>query len=331
MIVDVHTHLWDEPEQMGRGTAERLAGLGDAPPQRLDTSPEAYDEAMAPITHSIILGFRSLYLNATIPHEQVARCVARDPAKYLGFAGIDPMDEDLVGSLDQAQDLGLVGVLISPAAQAYHPTHTRALRLYEQCQRRGLPIVVHPGTHLDLAAVMEFSQPHLLDAVGREFPELRLVLAQVGHPWTDSALWLVGKHRHFYADLSDLTQRPWQLYNVLLLAHQQDVMDHLLLGSDFPFSTPELAVKTIYSVNTHTQGTQLPTIPREQLRSIVERDVLACLGLAGGVEGCAAELESEPAPQEAPAEEPDTEPVPPEAPAEEPEIEPVPPDAPAPS
>ena len=279
MIVDVHTHLWDLPEQMGPGTARLLAAASDTADDQLDASPEAYDEAMEPIDHSIILGFHSRYLDASIPHEQVARYVSRNPAKYLGFAGIDPMVSESVESLDEAQDLGLVGVLISPAAQGYHPTHSKAMRLYEKCQERGLPVVVHPGTHLDMAAVMEFSQPHLLDGVGREFPELRLVLAQTGHPWTDPALWLVGKHRHFYADLSDLTLRPWQLYNVLLLAHQQGVMDHLLLGSDFPFSTPELAVKTIYSVNTHTQGTQLPTIPREQLRSIVERDALACLGL----------------------------------------------------
>ena len=36
---------------------------------------------------------------------------------------------------------------------------------------------------------------------------------------------------------------------------------------------------SIYSINTFTQGTPLPSIPREQLRSIVERDALACLGI----------------------------------------------------
>ena len=298
MIVDVHTHLWDQPEQMGPGTAKRLAATGETQWDRLDVSPDAYDQAMEPMDRSIILGFHGLYLDASIGHEQVGQYVARNPAKYIGFAGIDPMVKDFVGSLNHAQDLGLAGVLTSPAAQGYHPTHTRAMRLYEECQERGLPVLVHPGTHLDKAAVLEFSQPHLLDAVGREFPELRLVLAQVGHPWTDPALWLVGKHRHFYADLSDLTQRPWQLYNVLLLAHQQDVVDHLLFGSDFPFSTPEVAVKTIYSVNTHTQGTQLPTIPREQLRSIVERDALVCLGLASPQTAPTPQMPPEPVEQE---------------------------------
>lgn len=280
MIIDVHTHLWDQPEQMGPGTARRLREAQDHRYEQLDASFERFDAAMDKVTYAIIHGFQSRYLDAAIPHEQVARYVQRKPQKYLGFAGIDPMEDNWLRSLDEAQSLGLVGVLISPAAQGYHPTHTQAMRLYEQCQKRGLPIMVHPGTHLDTSAVMDYSQPHLLDEVGRTFPDLRLVLAQVGHPWAEQALWLIGKHPNFYADLSDLSQRPWQLYNVLLLASQQRVIDHLLLGSDFPFATPEEVVVTIYSVNQHTQGTQLPTIPREDLRSIVESDTLSRLGLS---------------------------------------------------
>ncbi len=295
MIVDVHTHVWDSAEQMGPGTAKRLSMELD----QLDTSAMAYDEAMKPVTHAFILGFHSRYLDASVPHEFVADNVARNPKKYFGFAGIDPMDRNYIDSLNKAQDLGLAGVLVSPAAQGYHPAHTGAMRLYEECQRRGLPVMVHPGTHLDTASMMEHSRPHLLDAVGREFPELRLIVAQVGHPWPDQTLWLVGKHPHFYADLSDLTQRPWQLYNVLLLAHQLKVMDHLLLGSDFPFSNPHDAIMTIYSVNHHTQGTQLPTIPREDLRQIVERDALGCLGLT----------EQPPAEPAEPIEDPETQPT----------------------
>jgi hypothetical protein len=73
--------------------------------------------------------------------------------------------------------------------------------------------------------------------------------------------------------------RPWQLYNALLLAHQQGVMSQIVFGSGFPFCTPERAIVTLYSINTLIQGTHLPSVPREQLRSIVERDTLAVLGL----------------------------------------------------
>lgn len=281
MIVDMHTHLWERPEQLGLGTAERLRHRYRGTPwQRVDVSVDAYDAAMEPVSYAVVHGFESKHLGASIPHEQVARYVARAPGKYLGFGGIDPLAQGFLKSVRRARELGLVGITFSPAATGCHPAHTRAQLLYEACIELKMPLLVHTGTHLALSCMMEFSQPQLWDEIGRTYPELHVVLAQVGHPWVEPCITLIGKHRHFYADVSDLTSRPWQLYNVLQSACQQDVADKLLFGSDYPFMTPQQAVVNIYSINTMTQGTHLPTISREKLRMIVERDTLACLGIA---------------------------------------------------
>ncbi len=280
MIVDVHTHRWESPEQLGPAWADRLLRHAAAAPwERPDASGPAHEEATAPVSFAIIHGFISRHLGAAIDAEAVAAYVARRPDKFLGFAGIDPMAGDYLGEFDRARQLGLVGVTISPAAQAFHPTHTRAMALYERCEATGTPIFVHPETHLGATTKMEFGLPYLFDEVARTFPDLKLVLGQVGHPWVDQTLTLIGKHPNVYADLSDLVTRPWQLYNVLHMAYQQDVCSQLLFGSDYPFMTPQQAIVTIYSVNTLTQGTHLPSVPREQLRSIVERDALSALGL----------------------------------------------------
>ena len=279
MIVDVHTHLWDSPEQLGAAAAERIRASTGQPWEAPDASPDAHDRAMKPVEHAIILGFRSRFLSANIASEQIAAYVNRAPEKYIGFAGIDPMEDDWKAHLHQAVDLGLRGVVISPAAQDFHPTHTDAMHLYEICEKRQMPLFVHPGSHFSPGAKMEYSQPYLFDEVARSFPQLRMVIAQVGYPWVDQTLVLMGKHPNVYADLSDVVDRSWQLYNVLLAGYQQGVTNRMLLGSNFPFSTPERAISTLYSVNTFAQGTHLPTVPREQLRSIVERDALVCLGL----------------------------------------------------
>lgn len=279
MIVDLHTHIWESPEQLGRGSAQRLLRHGGQPWDRPDASSSAHDAAMEPVQHAVILGFESQMLGGSIPPEQVARYVERKPGKYLGFAGIDPMAGRAAARIEAAQAMGLVGVTISPAAQGFHPSHTLAWPLYETCAERGLPLLVHGGTHLSSEAKLEFAQPVLLDEVAREFPRLKIIISQVGHPWIEETLVLLAKHRNVFADLSNVVTRPWQLYNLLHSAHQQGVMDRLLFGSDFPMCTPQKAITTIYSVNTLTQGTMLPSVPREQLRSIVERDVLEVLGL----------------------------------------------------
>ncbi|MBL4701580.1 MAG: amidohydrolase family protein [Phycisphaeraceae bacterium] len=278
MIVDAHTHLWEHPEQLGDGTAQQLKAKMMHEP--INASGWAYDQAMKPVDASFILGFESQYLGASISNEQVANYVKRRPHKYLGFAGIDPLASNWQDKLKEAVDLGLVGVCFSAAAQNCHPTHTQAMLLYEKCEALGMPILHHPGTHMATSAVMAFSQPFLFDEVGRCFPKLKFILSQLGHPWVDEAILLLSKHPNFYADLSDISSRPWQLYNTLLTADQQNVTDSLLLGSDFPFSSPEQVIYNLYTVNHYTKGTSMPTIPRHVLTSIIERDTLAMLGLA---------------------------------------------------
>ena len=282
MIVDVHTHIWNSSEQLGPDATERIRRGICEPWERPDASPEAHRQAMEPVDYCIVHGFVSKRLGANIGIDQVAKTVEQGGGKVLGFAGIDPMVPGYLDELNQAADVGLVGVTISPAAQGYHPSHTRAEALYERCAAMGFPVMVHPGSQFSADSLLPFAQPHLFDEVARQFPNLRLVIAQVGHPWIDPTLTLIGKHANIWADVSDLVLRPWSLYNALLAAQQQGVIDRLLIGSDFPFCTPQNAIMNVYSINTFTQGTHLPGVPREQLRAVVERDALTCLGLTPG-------------------------------------------------
>ena len=111
-------------------------------------------------------------------------------------------------------------------------------------------------------------------------PQLKLVLSGFGRPWVEQGVAMMSKHAGVYADVSELVQNSWQLYNALVHAYQAGVMNQVLFGSGFPFCTPEDAIKTLYSVNTTSQGTPLPGVPRDQLRVVVERDTLTELGIA---------------------------------------------------
>lgn len=279
-VVDVHAHLWHSLDQLGPHAANRIRQqFANEPWDQPDTTVQAFDQAMEPVDYVIVHGLICEKVGVSIPAELVARYVAHRPDKYLGFTGVDPTVSGYLSKVTEAIDLGLVGVTISPAAAGFHPSDSRAMRLYERCEEQGLPVLIHGGGQFGPSVQLEYSQPFLFDEVARSFPDLRLVLGGIGLPWVEQALVLVAKHPHCYTDLSELVSRSWQLYQVLLSAYQQGAMDGLLLASDFPFITPETAIHNIYSVNTVTHGTHLPIIPREQLRSMVERDSLACLGL----------------------------------------------------
>lgn len=280
MTLDLHTRLWTSTDQFGSSVAAQMRRRKIDAWEDHSADPDDHKKAMEPVTAAVLLGFESTLLGGSISQRQIADYVKRDPDRLLGFAGIDPKaDTDPTQSLEQAIDLGLVGVTVNPAAAGFHPTDTRAMALFEACQHHAMPVLIECGTVMAREARMEFARPTLFDEVIREFPDLKLVLGTFGDPWVDEGVALLAKHPNVFADISGLTARPWQLFNALLTAHQLGTMDQVLFGSNFPFVSPEQAIKTIYSVNTLTQGTQLPSVPREQLRSVVERDTISVLGL----------------------------------------------------
>lgn len=279
MIIDIHTRVWSSLDQFGRETADRLRRRYAESWSLLDGSPAAHEQAMACVDGVCVLGFRSELLGAAIPNELVAEYVSRDSRRRFGIAGIDPLAETALEEIDHAVSLGLVGVTVSPSAQGFHPSHSSAMRVYERCAELSLPVFITNATPIAPRSMLEFGRPSALDEIARSLPSLRLVVTELGYPWIDETLILLAKHPHVYADLSGIASRPWQLYNALLTASSLSVMDKLLFGSGFPFETPQKSIETLYSVNGFGHGTQLPSVQRAKLRTIVERDSLACLGI----------------------------------------------------
>ena len=234
----------------------------------------------ATVDKTIVLGFKSKYLGAEIPNRYVADYVNRFPQKLIGFAGIDPTQPGAVEELREARaELRLRGLTIAPANQDFHPADSRAMDIYAEAEKLKMPVLIHAGNQFTRQGKMEYARPYLFDEIARTFPNLRLILAQMAHPWIDECIALMGKHPHVYADVSGLLARSWQAYTALVNAYQNDVIDKLLFGSDFPYRNAAECIEAMYSINQMTQGTNLPIVPRESLRGIVERDTPMVLGL----------------------------------------------------
>jgi len=284
MIVDTHTHLWQSLEQLGPQISAQLRQRYAMASERLDAGPAAHEAATEAIDICFVLGFRSVHLGADVPNEMISHYVSARRDRRIGFAGIDPMADDWADQVDQMASLKLSGIVISPSEQAFEPSHTRAMKLYDKAQAMGLPVIVYQGSQFVRDSHLEYARPALLDPIARDFPQLRMLITHGGHPWTDELLTLVRKHNNVFTEVSGLIARPWQLYQFLLNAHHLDVTDRILFGSSFPYMAPQPAIETIYSVNQFSQGSALPAVPREKLRAIIERDVLAQLGLKRGMQ-----------------------------------------------
>lgn len=287
MIVDCYTCIWDSLAQLGRGAVNSATGA-DKPRTHAGAHPpphagvEQHLAANEPVDAAIVLAFKSRYLDAEVPNQLVSDYVRRHSDRLIGFAGIDPDDgTEAVDQIRFAHDeLAMRGVGLAPSAQNFHPCHTNAKSCYEAAAALGMPLLFHTGFYDAADCILQYAQPALLDEVAREFPSLKIIIAHLGFPWVNETIILLAKHANVFADISWLLHQPWQAYQALLATHQYGVMDKLLFGSGFPYANAADCIEALYGVNQMVGGTNLPAIPSEQLRGIVERDALGLLGLA---------------------------------------------------
>ncbi len=283
MIIDCFTHAWESNDELGRCTPVR----GHSPaatrpePAPFGAGRSRHQLACEPCDVSLVLGFKSAYLDACISNDYVADYVARHPDRLIGLAGIDPSDpREAIAEMTRArEELHMPGIAVAPAAQGFHPTNSRAMLVYAEAADRAMPVLFHTGVFIATETKLEFARPVLFDEVARELPNLRIVIAHAGYPWVQETILLLAKHPNVFAEISWLVHQPWQAYNALLTAHQHGVMHKLLFGSGFPTATASQCIEALYSINHLVHETNLPTIPREALRGIVERDALDLLGI----------------------------------------------------
>jgi hypothetical protein len=279
MIVDLQSRSWTSAEQLGTALADRLRRLDAARAVPLDASPSRLAAEMDCVSATCLIGFRCDRIGAAIPTEFIAEVMRRHPGRVVGVAGIDPLAENPESQVLRARELGMSGLAVSPSTQGFHPTHSAAMRVFELAERLAMPVWASRPGLITPDCRLEFDRPLAWDEVARTFPRLPIVLGGLGEPWVPEAVLLLAKHDRVFADLAGLVGRPWQLFEALHAASSHGVLDRLLFASGFPHLTAAKAIEAIYSVNAFAHGTPLPSIPRAALKSIVERDSLASLGI----------------------------------------------------
>jgi predicted TIM-barrel fold metal-dependent hydrolase len=173
----------------------------------------------------------------------------------------------------------LKGAVVYCSACDFHPAHSRAMRLYESAQEARIPIFFHNGGDMGPESSLQYAQPYLLDEIAGKFGELKIIIGSMGEPFVSQTLAMVAKHPNVYADLTVKVDRPWQLYTTVVSAFEYGVMDKMLFGSGFPFGDAAECIEALLGFNKRLGDTNLPGVPRDQIRKIVERDSLELLGI----------------------------------------------------
>ena len=282
MLVDCHTHIWSYPGHLSDEFVREANARSRGFPLDLNITPERHFQAVAGVDKAIVFGLRAARSGLRVPNAYVAEYAALHRDKIIGFGAVDPATDDILATLDEIVRLGLRGVKLGPIYHHVSPSDPRMLEIYAFCQRSHLPVMIHQGTTFVRTAPLQYALPIQLDDIAVRFPELRMIVAHMGHPWINETLVVIRKHPHLYADISALHYRPWQFYNALIAAKEYGVLDKLLFGSDFPFTTPEAQIDGLRNLHRLVEGTNLPRLSADEVERLIHSPTLACLGLEDG-------------------------------------------------
>jgi predicted TIM-barrel fold metal-dependent hydrolase len=280
MIIDLHTHVGEYPGHFSeKMLAEARAAWG--PDITLGrTLDEHYETTLRVAQRVVVLAFVAPPAGMNVPNDYVADYIKRDPARLVGFGSVDPHDPGAVEEVERMkQDLGLVGCKMGPIYQDVDPLGEAFLGICEALERLELPLLIHQGTTYARSGSLLHARPILIDEIAKRYPNLRIVIAHVGHPWVEEAIVVVRRHPNVYADISALGSRRWQLYQTLLCAVEYGVDHKLLFGTDFPFFTSEQTIDALLSVTGDAFGPSMPTIDEAVVTGIVNRESLTLLGI----------------------------------------------------
>ncbi len=163
MIIDVHAHLGFDHCYGTPNTEEQLI----------------YWQDKCKIDHAIIqpgVPLSHIEENAAM-HDEIYDLCQRYKGRFYGMASISPHFRPDVYEKELrrcVQELGFVGVKITPAGHGINPSIKDIWYIYELCEELDIPVMIHTGSGTPFADAINVYEP------AKNFPNVRFIIAHAG-------------------------------------------------------------------------------------------------------------------------------------------------------
>ena len=186
MIIDVHSHTWEYPAHFSDDFRQQAKRAKAGVEMDLTVTYDAYRATAPDDTITIVFGGKAKLSGLWVDDQHVAKYVAADPARLIGFLSVDPTQPGWEEELRFGhQALGLRGIKLLSMYAGFRPDDSRLDPLWQYATEHHLPVLLHTGTTFVSQAPLECTLPRHLDVVATRFPEVRIIMAHLGHPYEE--------------------------------------------------------------------------------------------------------------------------------------------------
>ncbi len=167
--------------------------------------------------------------------------VEQHPDIFFGFGTLHPESEDIAGDVEHLLEKGLRGVKLHPDIQDFKLDDYRCQKIFELCERSGLPVLIHTGDYR-----YDNSNPNRLLPILDIYENLTVIGAHLaGWSVWEEAFEKLSHKQNLYVDCSST-------FNFYDKEKAKELIcrwgfNRVLFGSDYPMWNPIRELDTLLS------------------------------------------------------------------------------------
>ena len=244
--IDSHCHIY--PEKIAAKAVAGTDNFYDAHSVGTGTVDDLIKRGTdAGVDHFIVQSVATTPRQVASINNFIAEEVAKNPEKLTGLGTLHPDSADIKGDIEHLLNLGLKGVKLHPDIQAFKIDDYRCLKIYELCEEKGLPVLMHTGDNR-----YDYSNPNRLIPVLDIYKNLTVIGAHLGG-WSiwNEACEVYKDYPNFYVDCSSS-------FNYIKKEDAKRIIrtygaDKVLFATDYPMWSPSKELEYFLSLGLDEQ------------------------------------------------------------------------------
>ncbi len=240
-VIDAHCHIYpDKIAQKAADATDRfydVHGFGDGTVGMLLREGEK-----AGIDKFVVQSVATTPKQVSSINRFIHESVKSSNGVLTGLGTLHPESDDIERDIEEIISLDLHGVKLHPDIQGFKIDDSRCLKIYENCEKKKLPMLIHTGD-----SRYDNSNPNRLIPVLEKYPELIIIGAHFGgwSIWEEASKKLHGI-KNLYVDCSSTF--AWvKDDNLIKEIIERYGYDRVLFGTDYPMWSPSVEIKRFLS------------------------------------------------------------------------------------
>lgn len=134
----------------------------------------------------------------------------RFPGRFLGYANINPVEDDAIEQIKRAANDGFQGIKLYPSSWDFHASDQKVYPIYEEALKYKLLVILHFGITIGTQANLRYGNPIDIQKPAHDFPDLNFMIAHFGAGFFREVLLLMYQTTNVHMDTSG--SNSWMKY-----------------------------------------------------------------------------------------------------------------------